>query len=71
MSNIHKNRHLGMLLIMLSEINQGQRPNITCSCSFIEPRPKIIITIIIVGHENIWGTFGGSSMGEKRGRKGY
>jgi hypothetical protein len=24
-----------------------------------------------VGHENIWGTFGGSSMGEKRGRKGY
>jgi hypothetical protein len=40
-------------IIMLSEINQA------CSYSFVEPRPKMTMTRIIMGHEcergRVWG----------------
>jgi hypothetical protein len=51
---------------MLSEIGQAQRPNISCSHSFVKPRTTtrtrttmtIIITMImiIIEHECIWGS---------------
>jgi hypothetical protein len=43
-------------IIMLSEISQVKRANSTCSHSFLKPRPKIMMTIVMVGHEYIWGT---------------
>jgi hypothetical protein len=58
-------------IVMLSEISQDQRPNITCSHSFAEPRPKVIIMmmvikiIIIMGHECVWGTVKRAPVGWK------
>jgi hypothetical protein len=48
-------------IVKPNEIRQAQRPNITCSCSFIDPKPRMMMmtrmTITIMGHECIWGTF--------------
>jgi hypothetical protein len=32
-------------IIMLSEISQLKKPNIEYSCSFVEPRPKMMVVI--------------------------
>jgi hypothetical protein len=34
-------------IIMLNKISQHQKPNITCSCSFVEPRPKLMMVMTI------------------------
>jgi hypothetical protein len=57
-------------IIMLSEINQVQRPGITYFHSFVEPRAKTttMVMTMIVGHECIYGGLFGESV---RGRKGH
>jgi hypothetical protein len=39
-------------IILLSEVNQAQKPDIACFCSFLGSRPKmvmmLILTIIII-----------------------
>jgi hypothetical protein len=49
-----------------------KRPNIIYSCSFVEPRPKMVMitTVIIMGHEYIWRTIWEISLrgdGERKG----
>jgi hypothetical protein len=51
-------------VIMLSEIIKLKRPNITCSHSFVEPRPKMMMMMVVgvammMGHECICGTVWG------------
>jgi hypothetical protein len=38
------------------------------SHSFVEPRAKVIMIMIIMGHEYIWGTTGVSVGGEGKGK---
>jgi 7,8-dihydro-6-hydroxymethylpterin-pyrophosphokinase len=35
-------------IIILSEKSQAEKPNITCPHLFMESRPKVMITIIII-----------------------
>jgi hypothetical protein len=47
---------------------EWDKPNITCSCLFVEPSPKMMVmTVIIVGHECKWGTVWGVG-GTEKGR---
>jgi hypothetical protein len=56
--------------ILLGEIIQAQRPNIAYSHSFVELRPKMMMMVmIIMGHECVWGLSGGGLMGEEGERK--
>jgi hypothetical protein len=49
--------------------------NITSSCSFVEPRTKImmvmmvVVVIAIIGHECIWGMVWGDQREEGRGKE--
>jgi hypothetical protein len=58
-------------IIVLSEISKLRKPSITCSWSFVEPRPKIMVMmmmIVIMKHEHIWGTLWEGSMGAEKGK---
>jgi hypothetical protein len=49
----------------------SKKLNIFCSCSFVEPRPKMMI-MITMGHDCVWGVFLGKiSEREKGKRKGH
>jgi hypothetical protein len=37
-------------IIMTCKMNQAQKPNVTCSCLFVEPRPKMMM---VMGQECI------------------
>jgi hypothetical protein len=43
-----------------------KRPNILCSHSFVESIPKMIMVIIIMGHEYTWGTIQDEGGGKER-----
>jgi hypothetical protein len=55
-------------ITMLSEISQAQKPDIACSRSFVEPRPKMRMVRTVSGHECIWGFSGGRNSGRGRGK---
>jgi hypothetical protein len=52
-------------------VEQAQRPNIGYSCSFMEPRSKmmLIIITIIIGNECVWETVWGQSAGGGKGKE--
>jgi hypothetical protein len=57
-------------ILTLSEISQFKKPNISYSCSFWEPRLKMIVIIIIIGCEFrkrivCWESTGGERRKEK------
>jgi hypothetical protein len=58
--------------IRQSEISQVQKPDIACSRSFVEPRPKVMMVRTISGHECIWGFSEGrnSGRGRDQGKEG-
>jgi hypothetical protein len=46
---------------------KSKRQNTTCSSSFVEPRPKMMIMMVIVmEHECIWGTIWEDDQWERR-----
>jgi hypothetical protein len=45
-------------ILKLKKISQAQRPNIVCSRSFVEPRPKMMM---VMRHECKQQTLGGSA----------
>lgn len=52
---------------MLSKTSHVQKPVISCSCSFVEPRSKMMM-MIIMGHKYKRGTcLGEESVGGGRG----
>jgi hypothetical protein len=60
-----------MQIIMLNKISQAQKLNIACSRSFVEPRSKIMMTIITMAHECERGTIWGDQWEEEGKKKGY
>jgi hypothetical protein len=56
-------------IIMLSEINQAQRVKYHMFCSVVEPSPKTMMMMMIMGckceRRTVWGT----SKGGKKGKE--
>jgi hypothetical protein len=56
--------------IMLSKINHAQKAKYCIFSLFVEPRPKVLIMVMVMmGHECIWGTvWEGRVPGRRRGK---
>jgi hypothetical protein len=56
---------------MLNEISHAQKPIITCPCLSIEPRPKIMIMMIIMMYMgSVWGNQWDRHGGKERKLRG-
>jgi hypothetical protein len=60
---------MGGEIVMLNEVSQVQ--NITCSDSFVKPAPKVVVVVVIMGHECERGMVWGINKRVERERKIY